>query len=106
LEAKFIIWQATLWDKFAKIVPFVIVLSILIFYYFDYRDWDLIFHVGLIAFISLAVVWWLWVVYTIGTIAVVLNNSNRKLVDVLEEIKKAQKEVYELRTYNRKRGKP
>lgn len=103
MEPKFVIWQATLWDKFAKISPLVILASVAIFYYLGHRDWRLIIDVGSVIFVTIAVTWWFWVVYTIGIIATVLNNSNKKLIDVLDEIKEAQEEVYELRPRNRKR---
>ena len=103
MEPKFIIWQATLWDRFAKISPLVILSSLGIFYYLGHRDWRLVIDVGSIVFISIAVTWWFWVVYTIGVIAITLNKSNKKLVDVLDEIREAQEEVYELRPRDRQR---
>ena len=103
MEPKFIIWQATLWDKFAKISPLVILSSLGIFYYLGHRDWRLVIDVGSVIFVSIAVTWWFWVVYTIGVIAIALNKSNKKLVDVLDEIREASEEVYELRSRDRQR---
>ena len=106
MEPKFVIWQATLWDKFAKLSPLVILSSLCIFYALGYRDWHLVINVGSIIFVTIAVTWWFWVVYTIGVIAMALNKSNKKLVDVLDEIREAQEEIHELRPRDRKRREP
>ena len=83
----------------------MILASLGLFYYLGYRDWDLVINIGAIFFVSIAVSWWFWVVYTIGVIAIVLNNSNKKLIDVLDEIREAQHEIYELRPRDRERRK-
>lgn len=106
MNSKFIIWQAVIWDRFAKVSPLIILSSFGIFYYLDYRNWELIINAGLIFFVSIAITWWFWVVYTIMSIATILNNSNKKLVDVLEEIRESQKDIYELRPRNRERREP
>ena len=103
MEPKFIIWQAVIWDRFAKISPLIFLVCLGIFYYLGYRDWDLVIHIGMVFLMSIAVTWWFWVVYTIAIISIALNRSNKKLVDVLSEIKQAQRDIYDLRPRNRKR---
>jgi hypothetical protein len=103
VEPKFIIWQANLWDRFAKISPIIIALSIGIFYYLGYRDWSLVLNVASAVLFSVGVAWWFWVVYTIAIISMALNNSDKKLIDILEEIRQAQRELHELRPRDRQR---
>ncbi len=92
-EKKYIIWQVKVWDWFARAVPFIISIAAIISYALGYRDWSFLYGVGAIFFVSVAVTWWFWVIYTIATIAIVIDNSGKSLKEVLNEIKEIKKTI-------------
>ena len=94
---KLILWQASVWDKFAKISPFIVVTTVAILYSSGDRNWELI-RDGLIIFsITFGVVWWFWIIYTIATIAAILDKSQYGLKEVIEEIREMHKEINNIR---------
>jgi len=94
---KLIVWQAIIWDRFAKIIPFVLVLSVLALYMTGERDWNLIVDGIIVFFLVFGVVWWLWIIYTIATIATILDRSQYNLKEVIAEIKIMHREINDIR---------
>ena len=95
LHTKYILWQVKIWDWFAKLSPFTIAFSAIGAYYFGYRDWNLVYSVAAIFFVTVAITWWFWVIYTIATIAIALDNSGKSLQEVIAEIKEIKKAINE-----------
>ena len=62
-------------------------------YYLGYRDWNIVYGVGAVFFITVAVTWWFWVIYTIAAIAIVMDNSGKSLKELIEEIKEIKKAI-------------
>jgi hypothetical protein len=91
--AKLIIWQAIIWDRFAKIVPVILVITVLINYLLGERDWNLMIDGIITFFLVFGVVWWLWIIYTIATIATILDRSQYGLKEVIAEIRQMHKEI-------------
>ena len=92
----YIIWQVSLWDKFAKVSPAILTIIVIVLYLHGFRHWELfidsIIGMGVIIF----VVWWFWAIYTIAVLAYVLEKSSKGLVDVIKEIKEVRKDVVDL----------
>ena len=95
IDSKFIVWQVKIWDWFARAVPFIIAVSSVISYFIGFRDWNFLYSVCAIFFVCVAVTWWFWVIYTIATIAIVIDNSGRSLKEVIKEIKEIKKSINE-----------
>ena len=74
-------------------MPFGIAIAFGVFYYLGYRDWNLIYSTGAVFFVTVAVTWWFWVIYTIAAIAVVISNSGKSLQEVIQEIKEIRKAI-------------
>lgn len=94
-EKKYILWQVKLWDWFAKLTPFIISISIIVSYFYGLRDWNIVYSVGAIFFVTVAITWWFWVIYTIAAIAIVINSSGKSLQEVITEIKEIKKAINE-----------
>ena len=95
LGSKYILWQVNLWDWFAKASPFIISFSAIGFYFLGYKDWTLLINVFIVLGVSISIFWWFWIIYTVASIAIMLNDSGKNLEDVviqLREIKKIVKE--------------
>jgi hypothetical protein len=93
---KFIIWQVTLWDRFAKVSHLILSVIVGVLYFNGFRQWELLIDSLLIMGGIVFAVWWFWVIYTIAVIAYVLDKSSRGLVDIIEEIKYVRKDVIDL----------
>lgn len=93
IDSKFIVWQVKIWDWFARSVPFIIVFASVISYFIGFRDWNFLYSVCAIFFVCVAVTWWFWVIYTIATIAIVIDNSGKSLKEVINEIKEIKKTI-------------
>ena len=91
LDAKYVIWQVKIWDVFAKIMPAATIISLGVFYLLGYRDWNLIYSIGEVFFVTVAITWWFWVIYTIATIAVVISNSGKSIKEIIKEVKEIRK---------------
>lgn len=91
LEVKFVLWQVKVWDIFAKLMPFIISIALIIFYLLGYRDWNLVYSVGAVFFVTVAITWWFWVIYTIATIAVIISNSGKSIEEIIKEIRELRK---------------
>ena len=89
----FIVWQALIWDRFARISPILSITVIAIMYMIGFRNWELIIDTIIIMFAITAVTWWFWVVYTIAMIAYIIDKSSEKLKDVIYEIREIKEEV-------------
>jgi len=92
-EKKYIIWQVKIWDWFAKAMPFIIAIAGGIFYLLGYKDWNLVYSTGAIFFVTVAVTWWFWVIYTIAAIAVVISNSGKSIQEIIKEIREIRKAI-------------
>jgi hypothetical protein len=93
---RFILWQVTLWDRFAKISPMILSIVVGILYINGFRQWELLKDSLLIMGVIVFAVWWFWVIYTIAVIAYVLDKSSKGLVDIIGEIKEVRKDVIDL----------
>lgn len=93
IDSKFIVWQVKIWDWFARAVPFIIAIASVISYFVGFRDWNFLYSVGAMFFVSVAVTWWFWVIYTIAAIAIVIDNSGKSLKEVINEIKEIKKVI-------------
>lgn len=93
IESKYILWQVKIWDYFAKAIPFIISFAAIGSYFIGFRDWNILYGVGAIFFVTIAVTWWFWVIYTIAAIAIVMDNSGKSLKDIIEEIKEIKKAI-------------
>lgn len=92
-DTKFILWQVKIWDWFARAVPLIITVACFISYLLGFRNWNFLYSVSAIFFVTVAVTWWFWVIYTIATIAIVIDNSGKSLKEVIEEIKEIRKVI-------------
>lgn len=95
--AKLIIWQAVIWDRFAKMIPFVLTITVLTSYLSGERDWNLIIDGIITFFLVFGIVWWLWIIYTIATIATMLDRSQYGLKEVIAEIRQMHKEINDIK---------
>lgn len=93
IDTKYILWQVKIWDWFARAVPFILAIASVISYFLGFRDWNLVYSVGAIFFVTVAVTWWFWVIYTVATIAIALDNSGKSLQEVINEIKEIRKTI-------------
>jgi len=89
----FIIWQALIWVRFTLISPFLFLLTIMILYTLGFRDWSLFFDTMFVMMGLTIVVWWFWVVYTIASIAYMVEKSSGRLRDVLTDIQSMKEEI-------------
>jgi hypothetical protein len=92
----FIIWQVTLWDRFAKVSPLILLTVVCVLYINGFRQWELLIDSLLIMGGIIFSVWWFWVIYTIAVIAYVLEKSRKGLGDIISEIKEVRKDVIDL----------
>lgn len=92
-DLNFILWQIKIWDRFAKFSPLLLILLIAAFYLLGYRDWDLFLYVCIGIFVSITVVWWFWVIYTIALLVYTINNSGKNLVNIIEELKEINQAI-------------
>ncbi len=93
MNTKYVLWQVKIWDWFAKLSPFIILASAIIFYSLGYKDITLVYSVAAVFFVTTAVAWWFWVIYTIATIAIALDQSGKSLQEVIDEIREIRKAV-------------
>ena len=92
-EKKYIIWQVKIWDWFARATPFIISIAAIISYSLGFKDWSFLYSVGAMFFVSVAVTWWFWVIYTIATMAIIIDKSGKSLKEVINEIKEIKKNI-------------
>lgn len=92
----YIIWQVTLWDRFAKVSPAILTIIVVVLYLNGFRQWELLIDSLLIMGGIIFAVWWFWAIYTIAVLAYVLEKSSKGLVDVIKEIKEVRKDVVDL----------
>lgn len=89
----YIIWQALIWARFTLVSPFLFLLTMIIFYTLGYRDWVLFFDTLFVMMGVTIVVWWFWVVYTIASIAYIVEKSSGRLRNVLTDIQSMKQEI-------------
>ena len=89
----FIIWQALIWARFTLVSPFLFLLTLMILYTLGFRDWSLFFDTMFVMMGLTIIVWWFWVVYTIASIAYMVEKSSGRLRDVLTDIQDMKKEI-------------
>lgn len=92
-DLNFILWQIKIWDRFAKFSPLLLIALIATFYLLGHRDWDLILYICIGLFFSVSVIWWFWVIYTIALLVYTINNSGKKIVNIIEELKEINQAV-------------
>ena len=91
----YIIWQAIIWERFARISPVILVLSAMIFYVIGFRNWQLLIDVVLTMGLSIFIVWWFWIMYTVATIAYVIEKSSGRLKDIITDIRSVKQDIKE-----------
>ena len=89
----FIIWQALIWARFTLVSPFLFLLTLITLYTLVFRDWVLFFDTLFVMMGLTIVVWWFWVVYTIASIAYMVEKSSGRLRDVLTDIQNMKEEI-------------
>lgn len=89
----FIVWQSLIWARFTLVSPFLITLTVIILYTLGFRDWILFIDTILVMGALVIIVWWFWVVYTIASIAYMVEKSSGRLRDVLVDIQDMKKEI-------------
>jgi len=89
----FIIWQALIWARFTLVSPFLFLLILMTLYTLGFRDWALFFDTLFVMMGLTIVVWWFWVVYTIASIAYMVEKSSGRLRDVLTDIQSMKEEI-------------
>ena len=89
----FIIWQALIWARFTLISPFLFLLTLMTLYTLGFRDWSLFFDTMFVMMGLTIIVWWFWVVYTIASIAYMVEKSSGRLRDVLTDIQSMKEEI-------------
>jgi hypothetical protein len=97
MNPKYVIYQATLWDRFAKISPIAILTIVGILYSLGFRNWDLVIDTILALAFLFFVTWWFWVIWTIMLIAQVLEKSKINLKDIIDEVKSVKEDLKHLR---------
>jgi hypothetical protein len=90
---RFIIWQALIWERFTLSSPFFLILILIFLYGAGFRNWELLFNTMILMFCVIVVVWWFWVVYTIASIAYMIEKSSGRLRDVLTDIQDMKEEI-------------
>jgi hypothetical protein len=96
MDPKFVIYQATLWDRVARLTPIAIILLTGILYTLGFRNWDLIIDTLMGLALLFFVTWWFWVIYTIMLIAEVLEKSKVNLKDIIQEVKSVKEDLKHL----------
>jgi hypothetical protein len=94
---RLIVWQAIIWDRFAKLIPFILSITVVILYLTGERNWSLLIDGIIVFLIVFGSVWWLWIIYTISTIAAILDKSQYGLKEVISEIKAMHKEINDIK---------
>ena len=89
----FIIWQALIWDRFARFSPITVTILVAGLYAFGFRNWELVLDAIIGMFVLTAVTWWFWVIYTIAMIAYMIDKSSKKLKDVIYDIRGIKEEI-------------
>ena len=89
----FIIWQALIWARFTLVSPFLFLLTMMILYTLGFRDWVLFFDTLFVMIGLVIIVGWFWVVYTIASIAYMVEKSSGRLQDVLTDIQSMKEEI-------------
>lgn len=93
MDPKYIFYQATLWQTFAKIILLVITVVVSILYAVGFRDWLLIIDSLLVLAFIFFITWWFWVIWTIMLIASVLEKSKINLKDIMQEVKSFKDDI-------------
>lgn len=89
----YIVWQSLIWARFAIISPFLISLISFSLYCAGFRSWELFFDTFIVMGVLTIIIWWFWVVYTIATIAYMIEKSSGRLKDVLIDIHEMREEI-------------
>ena len=97
MDPKYILYQAILWDKFAKLSPIIVTVIATTLYFFGLRDWSLVLDTVLILGALFIVCWWFWVVWTIMVIAHVLDKSKTNLADIIRDIRGVKEDIQDLK---------
>ena len=97
MDPKFIFYQATLWQTFAKVIPLIITIVVAILYAVGFRDWPLIIDSLLSLAFIFFVTWWFWVIWTIMLIASVLEKSKVNFQDIIQEVKSFKENIKDLK---------
>jgi hypothetical protein len=92
----YIFIQAIIWDKFAKASPIIAAVAAVILYLFGFRDTELIVDTLLAMGGVTIIVWWFWIVYSVATIAYIIDRSSSNLIEVLNEIREVREEFVEI----------
>lgn len=96
MDPKYVIYQATLWNRLAKISPIAIIIIVGILYSLGFRNWDLVIDSVLVLSFLFFVTWWFWVMWTIMLIAHILEKSKVNLKDIINEVKSVKDDLKHL----------
>jgi hypothetical protein len=92
-----VFYQATLWVRFVKASPIIILSSSGVLYLSGFRHWDLLIDTLLVFSLITCVFWWFWVVFTIMHIARALERSKLSLQDIMIDVKSVKDGIKDLR---------
>lgn len=92
--------QVERWELFARIVPTMFLITIVVLVTTKVINFEQAFWFGLGLFAVTAVTWWFWTIYTIRHLVRTLNRASYNLHYVREEFKSVAKEVEDLKHGN------
>jgi hypothetical protein len=92
-----VFYQASLWIRFVKISPILILSLSGVLYLSGFRSWELLIDTLLVFSLITCIFWWFWVVFTIMVIARALEKSKISLQDIMEDVKSVKDDIKDLR---------
>jgi hypothetical protein len=92
-----VFYQASLWIRFVKISPILILSLSGVLYLSGFRSWELLIDTLLVFSLVTCIFWWFWVVFTIMVIARALERSKISLQDIMEDVKSVKDDIKDLR---------
>lgn len=102
-ETKYILWQVKIWDWVATSLPFILSITAMISYFLGYKDWNIVYSVCAVFFITISVAWWFWVIYTIASISIIISNSGKNLKEIMEELKELRNVINDRKNNNNRK---
>lgn len=85
--------RAKLWNKLALFVPvFFIGLSSFL-YWLNLMRFDQLFLVTLIAWVVVAITWWIWTMFSIIFLARLVGRTTQQLEEIKNEVKEIRREI-------------
>lgn len=93
---KYILIQAIIWDRFAKASPVIAAVVAVTLYSLGFRNTELIIDTLLAMGVFTIIVWWFWIVYSVATIAYIIDRSSDNLMEVINELREVREEFKDI----------